>query len=72
MVVSEAVGVFANLYCYGLTKSEFITELLGRPIFHLQDFKCPQPKSFNHTRRCSLPCHKFSNFNCANKTAHFL
>ena len=48
-VVIEAVAGFAHLYCYGITKCKFHTELLGRPILNLQDFNCPQPSSFNHT-----------------------
>ena len=57
-VVSEAVVGFPHLYCYGITKCKFLTELLGYPILNLQDFNCPQPSSFNHTPWCSLPCHK--------------
>jgi len=72
VVVSEAVAVFAHLYWYGVTKCKLLTKLPGRPILNLQDFKCPQATSFNHTRWCSLPCHKFPNVDCANKTAHSL
>ena len=72
MVVSVAVAGFAHLYCYGVTKFKFLTELLRRPILNLQDFNCPQPTSLNHTRWFSLPCHKFPNVNCAPKTAHSL
>jgi len=72
MVVSEAVARFAHLYCYGVTKCKFLTELLGRPFLNLQDFNCPLPTSFNHTRWCSLPCHKFPNVNCVTKTAQSL
>jgi len=71
-VVSEAVAGFAHLYCYGITKCKFLTELLGRLILNLQDFNCPQPTSFNHTLCFSLPCHKFPNVDCATKTAHSL
>ena len=67
-----AVAGFAHLYCYAITNFKFLTELLGRPILNLQDFKCPQPTSFNHTRWCSVPCHKFPNVDCATKTAHSL
>ena len=69
-VVSEAVARFAHFYCYGVTKRKFLTELLGRPFLNLQDFNCPQSASFKHLRWCSLPCHKYPNVNCANKTAH--
>jgi len=72
MIVSEAVAGFAQLYCFGVTKCKFLTELLASPILKLQDFNCPQPTSFNHTRWCSLPCNKFPNVNCATKTAHSL
>ena len=72
MIVSEAKAGIAHLYCCGVRKCKFVTELLGRPILNLQDFNCPQPTSFNHTRSCSLPCHKFPNIDCANKTAHSL
>jgi len=72
MVVSEAVAGFPHLYCYGITKCKFLTELLGCPILNLQVFNCPQPSSFNHTLWCSLHCHKFANFDCATKTAHSL
>jgi len=71
-VVSEAVAGFAQLYCYAITKCTFLSELLGRPILNLQDITCPQPKSFYHTRWCSLLCHKFPNVHCATKTAHSL
>ena len=70
-VLSEAVAGFAHLYCYGITKCKFLTELLGRPILNLQDFNCPQPASINHKRWCSLPCHKFP-VSCATKSAHTL
>jgi len=72
MVVSEAVAGFAHLYCYGVTKCKFLTDLLGRPILNLQDFKCPQSTSFNHTRWFSLPCNKFPNVDCVTKTAQSL
>jgi len=71
-VVSEAVAGFAHLYCYGITKCKFLTELLGRPILNLKDFNCPQPASFSHTLWCSLPCHTFPNVDCATKTAQSL
>jgi len=58
-VVRVAIAWLAYLYSYGTTKCKFLTELLGRPILNLQDFKCPQPASFNHNHWCSLPCHKF-------------
>jgi len=70
--VSEAVAGFAHLYCNGITKCKFLTGLIGRSILILQDFNCHQPKSFNHTHWCSLPCHKFPNVNLASKTAHSL
>ena len=66
---SEAVAGIAHLYCYGITKFKFLSELLSRPNFNLQDFNCPQPISFNHIRWCSLPCHKFLNINFATNTA---
>ena len=72
IVVSEAVTLVAQLYWYGVTKCKFLSELLGRPILNLQDFNCPQPTSFSHTRWFSLPCHKFPNVECATKTAHSL
>jgi len=72
VVVSEALAGFAHLYCYGVTKCKFLIALLGRPILNLQDCNCRQPTSFNHTRWCSLPCHKFRNVDCASKTAHSL
>jgi len=71
MVLSEADAGFDQLYCYGVTKCKFHTELLGRPILNLLGFKC-LPTYFNHTRWCSLPCHKFPNVDCATKTAHSL
>ena len=70
MVVSEAVGGFAHLYFYGVMKCKLLTELLGHPILNLLDFDCPELTSFHNTRCCSLPCHKFPNVVCANKTAH--
>jgi len=72
MVVGEAIAGFVHLYRSGVTKSKFLTELLGHPILNLQDFNCPQPTSFNHTHWCSLPFHKFPNVDCATKTAHSL
>ena len=70
--MSEAVAGFAHLYSYGIAKCKFLSELLWRPIPNLQDFNCPQPKSFNYKRWCSLLCHKIANINCVTKTAHSL
>jgi len=36
-VVSEAVAGFAHIYSYVVTKCKFLAELLGRPIFNMQD-----------------------------------
>ena len=72
LVVSEAVPGFAHLYCYGVTKCKFLTELMGRPNLNLQDFNCLQSTSVNHSRWCSPPCHKFPNVDCASKIAHSL
>ena len=71
-VASEAVAGFAHVYAYGFSKCKFLSELLGRPIFNMEDFNCPLPTSFNHKNWCSMSCHKFPNINCATKTAHSL
>ena len=38
IVVGKKVAGFEYLYCYGVTKCKFLTELLGRPILKVQDF----------------------------------
>jgi hypothetical protein len=59
--VSEAVAGFAHLYSYGASKCKFLSELLGRPILNLQDFKCPTTNELKTKYSCSLSCHIFHN-----------
>jgi len=68
-VFNEAVAGFAHLYAHGVSKCTFLAGLTERPIHNLEDFKYRSPGSFNHDRWCTLHCHKFPTFACANKSA---
>jgi len=39
--LSETVARYAHLYSYGVTKCQFLADLLGRPVINLEDFGCP-------------------------------
>jgi len=71
-VLNEAVASFVHLYSYGVSKYTFLAALKRRRIHNLEDVNCPLPDSFNHERWCTLPCHKFPQFDCAKKTANSL
>ena len=71
-LVTETVTGFANLYHYGVSKVTFLSSLTGHTIHNLEDVDCPNPGSFYHQHRCSIPSNKFPKFICATKTAPIL
>ena len=71
-VITEVVLGFAHLYAYNVSKVTFPSNLTGRTIHKLEYVNCPPTDAFHHIHRCTLPCHKFTTFACATKTAHSL
>jgi hypothetical protein len=70
--LNEATANFANLYCKGIAKCRFLTDLFDCPITNLDDFGCPPRESFVPVVGCSLPCHRFPDKICAVRNARSL
>ena len=71
-VLNEAVAGFAHLYAYGDFKCTFISQLLGRPVFNLEDLNSPSPRYFSPKSSCTKPCHGKPLFRCVTRHAHSL
>jgi len=71
-VLNEAIAGFAYLYAYGDSKYTWISQLLSRPVYNLEDFNCPSPSYFRHKFSCTKPCHRNPSFHCATRHAHSL
>jgi len=71
--IMEAVAGYAHLYAYGVSKTKYLSDLLGQPVRNLEDFKCPPPHGLKAQFSCSLPCHKnYLIYRCATRNAHTL
>jgi len=71
--IRKAVSGYAHLYAYGTAKTRFLSNLLGKPVRNLEDFKCPPPHGLKAQFSCNMPCHKNDlNYRCATRTAHTL
>jgi len=54
--LDETVARYAHLYSYDATKCQFLSHLLGRPVFNLEDFGCPTRHKLGSVYSCVLPC----------------
>lgn len=71
--ILDAVAGYAHLYAYGVTKTKYLSDLLGHPAHNLEALNCPQPHGLKAQFSCSLPCHKnYLKYSCATRNAHTL
>jgi len=68
--LSEAVAGYAHLYNYGITKCNFLSDLLILPVLNLEDFGCHNHHELKPGYSCILPCHSFCDISCATRNAH--
>jgi hypothetical protein len=70
--LNETFVRYAQICSYGATKCQFLSDLLGRPVHNLVDFRCPTPNKLGSGYCCVLHCHSFSDISCATRNKHSL
>lgn len=59
------------IYCFGLEKTKYLSNLLSQPIFNLQDLNCPPHLISLPTQSCCYPYHRFLTMDCALRQVHY-
>jgi len=65
----EAVAGYAHLYIYEITKCKFLSGLLSRTFFNIEDIGYPNYRTLRQGYSCIVPCHSFSDISCVTRNA---